>query len=80
MAYICYSVAFTSVWCFFAGAASILILGHFEHARELTAWRELVEHGPPLAPARISSWQRTAAILSVKGGLIQVKGSHCARA
>jgi hypothetical protein len=37
MAYIFYSVAFTSVWCFFAGAAGIVILGHFEHVRELLA-------------------------------------------
>jgi hypothetical protein len=32
-AYIFYWEAFVSVWCFFAAAASILILGHFEWSR-----------------------------------------------
>lgn len=32
-AYVFYWEAFTSVWCFFAAAASIVILGHFERAR-----------------------------------------------
>jgi hypothetical protein len=32
-AHIFYWEAFTSVWCFFAGAASIVILAHFERAR-----------------------------------------------
>jgi hypothetical protein len=32
-AHIFYWEAFTSVWCFFAAAASIVILGHFEHSR-----------------------------------------------
>jgi len=30
VAYVSYWEAFTSVWCFFAAAASVLILGHFE--------------------------------------------------
>lgn len=33
VAYIFYWEAFMSVWCFFAAAASIVILGHFELAR-----------------------------------------------
>jgi hypothetical protein len=32
-AYVCYWEAFVSVWCFFAAAASVVILGHFEWAR-----------------------------------------------
>jgi hypothetical protein len=32
-AYVVYWEAFTSVWCFFAATASIVILGHFEYAR-----------------------------------------------
>ena len=32
-AHIFYWEAFTSVWCFFAAAASIVILAHFEHIR-----------------------------------------------
>jgi hypothetical protein len=40
VAYAFYWEAFLSVWCFFAAAASIVILGHFEWAR----WR-----GPELA-------------------------------
>jgi hypothetical protein len=31
-AYVFYWEAFTSVWCFFAAAASIVILGYFDHA------------------------------------------------
>jgi uncharacterized membrane protein YczE len=38
VAYIFYWAAFLSVWCFFAAAASIVILGYFEHAR----WRSLL--------------------------------------
>jgi len=33
MAYYFYSTAVLSVWCFFAAAASVVILGHFELAR-----------------------------------------------
>jgi hypothetical protein len=33
VAYAFYWVAFMSVWCFFAAAASVVILGHFEWAR-----------------------------------------------
>ena len=32
-AYVFYWDAFVSVWCFFAAAASVVILGHFEYAR-----------------------------------------------
>ncbi len=32
-AYLLYWEAFVSVWCFFAAAASIVILGHFEWSR-----------------------------------------------
>jgi hypothetical protein len=33
VAYVVYWEAFASVWCFFAAAASVVILGHFEHTR-----------------------------------------------
>lgn len=33
--YFFYWEAFTSVWCFFAAAASVVILAHFEHARRV---------------------------------------------
>jgi hypothetical protein len=33
VAYILYWEAFASVWCFFAAAASVVILGHFEQSR-----------------------------------------------
>jgi uncharacterized membrane protein len=33
VAYAFYWEAFMSVWCFFAAAASVVILGHFEWAR-----------------------------------------------
>jgi hypothetical protein len=33
VAYVAYWEAFASVWCFFAAAASVVILGHFEHTR-----------------------------------------------
>jgi hypothetical protein len=33
VAFVSYWEAFTSVWCFFAAAASVLILGHFELSR-----------------------------------------------
>jgi len=33
VAYVVYWEAFSSVWCFFAAAASVVILGHFEHTR-----------------------------------------------
>ena len=33
VAYLLYWEAFVSVWCFFAAAASIVILGHFELSR-----------------------------------------------
>jgi uncharacterized protein DUF6629 len=33
VAYVSYWEAFVSVWCFFAAAASVLILGHFEWSR-----------------------------------------------
>ena len=34
IAYIAYWEAFVSVWCFFAAAASVVVLGHFEWARQ----------------------------------------------
>jgi hypothetical protein len=34
VAYVLYWEAFASVWCFFAAAASMVILGHFEHSRQ----------------------------------------------
>ena len=34
VAYVSYWEAFVSVWCFFAAAASVVILGHFERTRE----------------------------------------------
>jgi hypothetical protein len=37
VAYAFYWEAFLSVWCFFAAAASIVILGHFELARRRSA-------------------------------------------
>lgn len=40
-AYVLYWHAFISVWCFFAAAASVLILAHFERARAV----EATEHG-----------------------------------
>ena len=36
VAYVSYWEAFVSVWCFFAAAASVLILGHFEWSRRRT--------------------------------------------
>jgi hypothetical protein len=33
VAYVLYWQAFASVWCFFAAAASVVILGHFEQSR-----------------------------------------------
>jgi hypothetical protein len=37
IAYVFYWEAFLSVWCFFAAAASVVILGHFEWARRKSA-------------------------------------------
>lgn len=45
VAYAFYWQAFVSVWCFFAAAASVVILGHFEWARRYSA-RDPIE---PLA-------------------------------
>ena len=36
IAYVSYWEAFTSVWCFFAAAASVVILCHFELSRRQT--------------------------------------------
>lgn len=41
-AYFIYWEAFVSVWCFFAAAASIVILGHFEHRRAARARQSAV--------------------------------------
>ncbi|WP_300299359.1 DUF6629 family protein [Ferrovibrio sp.] len=37
VSYFFYWQAFVSVWCFFAAAASVAILGHFQYARRLEA-------------------------------------------
>lgn len=37
VAFLFYWESFVSVWCFFAAAASVVILGHFERARRLRA-------------------------------------------
>jgi hypothetical protein len=34
IAFVAYWEAFVSVWCFFAAAASIVVLGHFEWGRQ----------------------------------------------
>ena len=34
IAFVAYWEAFVSVWCFFAAAASVVVLGHFEWARQ----------------------------------------------
>jgi hypothetical protein len=36
VAYVAYMNAFQSVWCFFAAAASVAIIGHFEVVRRRT--------------------------------------------
>jgi hypothetical protein len=43
IAYLSYWTAFISVWCFFAAAASVMILGHFEVTRRIG--KEMSDHG-----------------------------------
>jgi hypothetical protein len=38
VAWIAYWEAFVSVWCFFAAAASVVILMHFERTRDMRRW------------------------------------------
>jgi len=49
VAYLSYWAAFVSVWCFFAAAASVMILGHFEAARRLG--KDARPHAPQSATA-----------------------------
>lgn len=41
VAYVAYLAAFQSVWCFFAAAASVAIIFHFEVSRRRPAWLRL---------------------------------------